>query len=242
MDFIEWEPFYTKILNRFGFSQEKDEQVAFWLSNVFKEITAAEKREQDETRIILKSKISRRPVVVCGNAPSLEKEYTAFLEEKSRGDEIYIAADGAASVLLYNGRIPDIIVTDLDGKHPNDAIKEIEAVDKGALLLVHAHGDNSDKLEKYLPAFSDKINKNAVIPTCQCRPPEYLFNFGGFTDGDRCVFLADAFDAASVILLGFDFDDPEVLPLKKKKLECAEKLIQFIRRKNPEKIKFFSEL
>lgn len=242
MDFIEWEPFYRKILSRFGFSKEKDEQVALWLSGVFKIIYGPENREPDETLSALKSKISRKPVVVCGNAPSLEKEYTAFLKEKSSGDEIYIAADGAAAVLLHNGRVPDIIVTDLDGKHPNDAIKEIEAVDKGALLLIHAHGDNLDKLEKYLPAFSDKFNKNTVIPTCQCRSPECVFNFGGFTDGDRCVFLADAFDAASVVLIGFDFNDPEVLPLKKKKLECAEKLIQIVRRKNPEKIKFFPEL
>jgi uncharacterized Rossmann fold enzyme len=96
-------------------------------------------------------------------------------------------------------------------------------------------------LEKYLPAFLDKIKENAVIPTCQCRPPEYLFNFGGFTDGDRCLFLADAFDAASVILIGFDFDDPDVPPLKKEKLKCAEKLIEIVRQKN-KNIRFFSKL
>lgn len=240
MDFIEWEPLYITILNRFGFSKEKDEQTALWLSNEFKKRSAPEKQKQDEILLILKSKISRRRVIVCGNAPSLKKEYAAFVKEKSRGDEVYIAADGAASVLLQNGRVPDMIVTDLDGKHPNDAIKEIEAVDKGALLLIHAHGDNSDKLEKYLPAFSDKINQNAVIPTCQCRPPEYTFNFGGFTDGDRCVFLADAFEAASVTLIGFDFNDPDVSPLKKKKLECAEELIRRVQQKNG-KIKFFPE-
>ncbi|MBZ3934852.1 6-hydroxymethylpterin diphosphokinase MptE-like protein [Methanimicrococcus blatticola] len=243
MNFTEWESYYTEILNKFGFPKEKDEKTALWLSNEFKKVCSLENRN-DKIFSILEEKISRRPVVVCGNAPSLEKEYIAFLKEKSRGNEIYIAADGAATVLLQNNRIPDIIVTDLDGKHPNDAIKEIEAVDKGALLLVHAHGDNLDKLEKYLPAFSDKINQNTIIPTCQCRPPDYLLNFGGFTDGDRCVFLADAFNAASVVLIGFDFKDPSVLPLKKKKLECAEKLIQLIREKeqNPEKIRFYSEL
>ncbi|MDR2943659.1 MAG: DUF115 domain-containing protein [Methanosarcinales archaeon] len=239
MDFIDWEPHYTKILNTFGFSQEKDEQTALWLSNEFNKISGSEKRERNETLSSLKYKISRQKIVVCGNAPSLEKEYS--LLSKS-GDEIYIAADGAASVLLQNGRVPEIIVTDLDGKHSGDAMTEIEAADKGAMLLIHAHGDNFDKLEKYLPALSDKIKKNAVVPTCQCRPLENLFNFGGFTDGDRCVFLADAFDAASVILIGFDFNDFDATPLKKKKLKCAEKLIQILRRKNPGKIKFTEEI
>ena len=30
-------------------------------------------------------------------------------------------------------------------------------------------------------------------------------NFGGFTDGDRCVFLANHFKANKIILLGMDF-------------------------------------
>jgi len=94
--------------------------------------------------------------VVCGNAPSLEKEFIAYSKQKRLGD-LFIAADGAASVLIKCGRVPDIIVTDLDGSHPNDAIKEIEASDRGALLLIHAHGDNIDILEKYLPSMIENI-------------------------------------------------------------------------------------
>ena len=32
-----------------------------------------------------------------------------------------------------------------------------------------------------------------------------VHNFGGFTDGDRCVFLANHFKAKKIILLGMDF-------------------------------------
>ncbi|WNY28485.1 hypothetical protein MmiEs2_06730 [Methanimicrococcus stummii] len=241
MDYTNWEPFYQIILNRFGFSEKSDIKTAEWFSDVLTALHFSEKTEDDSIKE-LKNKIAGKNIVVCGNAPSLNDEYLQFQNQKNTtGDEIYIAADGAASVLLKNRKVPDIIVTDLDGKHQNDAIKEIEATDKGALLLIHAHGDNLDKLEKYLPAFSDKIKENAVVPTCQCRPPKKLHNFGGFTDGDRCVFLADEFGAASVTLIGFDFNDPDVSPMKKKKLQCAEKLIQMIREQNS-KIRFFSEI
>ena len=32
-----------------------------------------------------------------------------------------------------------------------------------------------------------------------------IHNFGGFTDGDRCVFLANRFKAKKIILFGMDF-------------------------------------
>ncbi|MDL2261088.1 DUF115 domain-containing protein [Methanimicrococcus sp. OttesenSCG-928-J09] len=242
MNFETWSPFYQTILNRFEFSEEKDVKTTVWLSKVTENIKTTSVGESIESiKSILNAVIQGKRIVICGNAPSLESEFLTYLNEYGTENEIYIAADGAATVLLKTGKVPDIIVTDLDGRHPNDAIKEIEAADKGALLLIHAHGDNLDKLEKYLPAFSDKIEKNKAIPTCQCRPTDYVYNFGGFTDGDRCVFLADEFGAESMILLGFDFDDPDVSPLKKKKLECAKQLIQMIQKKNSG-IKFFDEI
>jgi len=188
----------------------------------------------------LESKIGGRSVVVCGNAPSLKKEFLLYSKQKC-SEDLFIAADGAASVLIKCGRIPDIIVTDLDGNHPNDAIKEIEATDRGALLLIHAHGDNISILEKYMPSMIENIKKGTVFPTCQCRPPIGLLNFGGFTDGDRCVFLAGSFQASKIMLMGFDFNDRNVTDLKKKKLECAKKLIQLLASENPGKIRYFSD-
>jgi len=32
MDFEKWEPLYLKILSRFGFTPDKDEKVALWMS------------------------------------------------------------------------------------------------------------------------------------------------------------------------------------------------------------------
>ncbi|MDQ1282410.1 MAG: 2-amino-4-hydroxy-6-hydroxymethyldihydropteridine diphosphokinase, partial [Euryarchaeota archaeon] len=105
--------------------------------------------------------------------------------------------------------------TDLDG--PFAAI--LEANRKGAILAVHAHGDNLDALSIYVP----KLER--IIGTVQCRPRPGLYNFGGFTDGDRSVFLARELGASEVDLLGFDFDDNSVTPRKKKKLAWAKRLI-----------------
>jgi hypothetical protein len=43
------------------------------------------------------------------------------------------------------------------------------------------------------------------IGTTEGKPFGNIRNFGGFTDGDRCVFLAKYFGAKSIILFGMDF-------------------------------------
>jgi len=64
-----------------------------------------------------------------------------------------------------------------------------------------------------------------VIGTTQSRPTNGLYNFGGFTDGDRAVFLAKHLDALKIILIGFDFEDESVTLRKHKKLIWAKRLI-----------------
>jgi len=53
-----------------------------------------------------------------------------------------------------------------------------------------------------------------------------LRNYGGFTDGDRAVCIAEHFGAARVTLAGFDFDNPiPDTPSKLRKLAWARKII-----------------
>jgi hypothetical protein len=204
MQFASWEPIYQSILQDFGFSQDRDEEAAMLLAELL--------RGREPLLCAAKAKVAGHKVVVCGNAPSLDRE----LEGLQKRDAIFIAADGATVVLLRHRIVPDIVVTDLDGPFP--AI--IEANLKGSIMVVHAHGDNLDALNRYVP----KLDK--IIGTVQCRPPPGLYNFGGFTDGDRCVFLAQELCATSIKLVGFDFDDESVTPRKKRKLTWAKKLIE----------------
>ena len=85
-------------------------------------------------------------------------------------------------------------MTDLDGDE--DAIKKISKTK--SIFVIHAHGDNIEKLQMV------KKMKNC-IGTTQTNPFNKVQNFGGFTDGDRGVFLASYFNAKKIILFGMDF-------------------------------------
>ena len=108
---------------------------------------------------------------------------------------IKIAADSSIKPLLENGIIPEIIISDLDGDE-----KSLKKVSKKSIFVIHAHGDNMNKLE-----FSKKIKK--CIGTTQSNPFDKIQNFGGFTDGDRGVFFASHFEAKKIILFGMDFGE-----------------------------------
>ena len=206
MQFESWEPLYLAILEDFGFSRQRDEVAAELLRELLL------KRESPLSAAV--ELLWGKRAIVCGNAPGLSRQ----LEEIKNGqveDAVFLAADGATAPLMEHGILPAIVVTDLDGPFP--AI--LKANKLGSIAVVHAHGDNLDALKRYVPLL------DRVMGTVQCRPPEGLYNFGGFTDGDRAVFLAKEMGAASIDLLGFDFDDQSVTTRKKKKLAWARKLI-----------------
>lgn len=209
MKFENWEPIYKSILEDMGYDRTKDERAALLLSGML-EIKA---RKKDEVVGInaLRKAIKGKNVLVCGKAPKLADE----LINVDFGKYVIIAADGATSVLMKHGITPDIIVTDLDGNMDDEA----RANKQGAIMVVHAHGDNMEALRKEVPGLKK------VIGTTQSKPLMNVYNFGGFTDGDRCVFLAKEMGASTITLIGFDFKDENVTLLKKKKLMWAEKLI-----------------
>ncbi len=205
MEFKDWEPIYTEILQDFGWSRKKDDEAAKLLSRLL----------SGKTNCVpaLKNKFEGKEVLVCGNALTLSDD----LNRIKTADYLIISADGATSTLLEKGIAPDVIVTDLDGYIPD----EIKANRKGALMVVHAHGDNIEKLDAVR-------NMRNVTGTTQSVPLENIHNFGGLSDGDRCVFLANEFNATSITLAGFDFNDEKVTDTKKKKLKWARRLIGMI--------------
>ena len=199
MDYARWEPIYKEILKEFGFDQKKDDEAAEILSNMIQEDKVTD----------LYNLLEEKDVIICGGAPSLQDEV------KKIKDEVVIAADGATSVLIKNGIIADVIVTDLDG-----VIGDLFYSNRlGSFMVVHAHGDNIKMLKKVVPELTN------VLGTTQSEPFDNIHNFGGFTDGDRCVFIAKSFNARTIKLIGFDFDDRSVNESKKKKLNWAHKLI-----------------
>jgi len=196
MKWDHWKSFYLQILSKMEYDMEKDREAALLLRELLLE---------NENYILtenIKERIGER-VYVFGAGPSLEKK----LERREFGGTL-ISSDGATSALLENGIVPHIIVTDLDGNFED--IKRANGL--GAYVVVHAHGDNIDKLKHYVPKLKN------VLGTCQTEPLDIIYNFGGFTDGDRAVFLAEGLGAKEIFLIGFDFG--EIVGKWKNGLSC----------------------
>ena len=201
MEFETWEPFYEEIRKDFGFSREKDEAVAVELDKLL-----GGNRVPDSS---LRKIIRGKEVTVAGNGPNLEEEIG-----EARG--VLLTADEATSVARGKGLVPAILVTDLDG----DVADQVKANAEGTIAVIHGHGDNGPAVREWAPRFS-----GATVATTQSRPLGGLRNFGGFTDGDRAVFLADHFGAARIQLVGFDFERPNTKDVdrrtKQRKLDWA---------------------
>jgi uncharacterized Rossmann fold enzyme len=215
--FVDWFPYYQGIRAEFGYSSEKDQEAARMLSEM------AKKKAVDPR--ILERKIKGKNVIVIGAGSGLEDERATKYIKKNKGF-VTIAADGAVQFLLENKIKPDIVVTDLDG----DPASLQKAEKSGATMVVHAHGDNTDLLKKMVPKFKK------IIATTQVMPLDNVYNFGGFTDGDRCVFLADEFGAKKIVLLGMELDSPGKYSkkrvknpeLKKQKMQAGRRLLEML--------------
>lgn len=215
MDYAEWQILYKNILKDFGFSEEGDIKAARILNDIVEPLPLE----------VLEEKIAGKKACVYGSGQSLEE-----VEDFPRCTRI--AANGATSYLLGKGVVPEVVVTDLDGR-----IEDLyKANREGSIMVIHAHGDNIDKIRAHAQRFS------RAIPTCQCMPFGKLQNFGGFTDGDRAVFLAVHFKAKETVLYGMDFEGvgrysfSRDTPRKRKKLKWGKKLIDYLRTKSNVKI------
>ena len=206
-----WKKRYLLILKELDYSQKKDKESAIILDSILKKTNTDEK--------ILKL-IEGKTVFVIGSGPSLSN---AIPRLKKLKKSIKIAADSSLKPLVDNGIIPDIVVTDLDGDE--NTIKKIAKTK--SIFVIHAHGDNIEKLE-----LVKKIRN--CIGTTQSNPFNKIQNFGGFTDGDRGVFLANYFGAKKIILFGMDFGNrigkfsntkKSDRKIKLKKLEIGENLL-----------------
>lgn len=216
MQFVTWFPYYQDIRKKMGYSTEEDQKAAYVLSNLIK------RKFLDPS--ILNKKIRDKRVLAIGAGPNLELHISFIKKNRSF---VKIVADGAVKFLIENNIKPDIVVTDLDGD-PGSLIK---AEKLGAIIVIHAHGDNVDLMKKYIPKF------RKIIGTTQVMPIKHVYNFGGFTDGDRCVFLAEEFGAKDIVLVGMLFDgnigkySKQIIgdvKIKREKLQIAKRLLQIL--------------
>ena len=226
MEFGLWEKYYIEILDDFGFSREGDEESAKLLDEILS--TEGCLTLNDLGEIVGFSD----KYIVFGAGPSIKEHISMLKENYDLKDYVLVAADGATTAMIEQKIVPDIVATDLDGNIDDILLANL----RGANIVIHAHGDNIERIASLTSFF------NNVLGTTQAQPIGNLYNFGGFTDGDRAIFLAVALGASEITLAGMDFGDivtkysrpnisnalEEADDFKKKKLRYAEKFTNWV--------------
>ena len=213
-----WKTKFIEIRKEFGYKEVDDILSAKKLNLLIKN-KFFKKQFQDL--------ISDKTVFIIGAGPSLSKSLVYIKKCKN---VTKIVADGAVRALLEKDIKPDILVTDLDGD-----LKSIKKIGRTKIpIVVHAHGDNYNELD-IVKEFSK------VVGTTQTKPFGNIENFGGFTDGDRCVFIAEFFNAKKIVLVGMDFGQEigkyskhKVINRKTKikKLKCGKRILEWFATKS----------
>ncbi|MBP2143608.1 putative Rossmann fold enzyme [Methanococcus voltae] len=232
MDGITWNSCYHRIMDDLGFDKQKDLESTQLLNNLL------EKHDNKYNINNLEDIIQNNEVYVFGAGPSINKHTKKFNNLKNLENDnedsnsnnnnnnnnnnkyVIISADGATKALLEDNIRPDIIITDLDG-HMNEII---DCSKKGTIVVVHAHGDNGENVKKYLGQLKNVIGSSQVPDVSKFKN---IINYGGFTDGDRCIFLANEFKPSKIILCGMDFGTKVTnysRPNLKNKIENADEI------------------
>jgi len=213
-----WNAKYLEILKEFGYDQKQDFESAWLLNSILKKQVTLSK---------LKKIISGKTVFVIGAGPSLLSSIPTLKKFKKIPK---IVADNVTQKLIENRIKPNIVITDLDGDE-----KFLRKIGKTkTIIITHAHSDNIAKLHL-------AENFTNCLGTTQTKSFGKMHNFGGFTDGDRCVFLAKHFRAKNIVLFGMDFGKTigrysktkvRDRRIKIKKLRRGKKLLEWLASKN----------
>ena len=143
------------------------------------------------------------PCLIAGGGPSLKQDLTSCMDFNLLKSTTIIAVDGAVKLFYEQGIIPDILVSDLDG----DWLSIQWAILNNCKVLIHAHGDNQKLIDDFFKQNEGIENRDNLWGTTQSFFESELLNFGGFTDGDRAIFLAFHFQSPLICLIGFDFGE-----------------------------------
>lgn len=197
----QFKSWYIKIIKTLNFDEKEDKRARDILLNILKK-----KDPNWNSQLILqlfKQEIHQKPsILIYGCGPSLEQSIEKILKRR-RPDFfekfINLAADGASRLLSEKNIPVNGIFSDLDGITK----KEFEY---GNFVIIHAHGDNIEKLRQFR---SNIIAKENIICTTQVEPINGILNPGGFTDGDRILYFIKnlVLPHQKIFLFGMDFHD-----------------------------------
>ncbi|MHA1792504.1 MAG: 6-hydroxymethylpterin diphosphokinase MptE-like protein [Promethearchaeota archaeon] len=195
---------------------------------------------------MIEEKNKRALIIAPG--PTLEENILELMRKRNDylSRSVLISVDGATNFLVKNEIDPDVIVTDLDGL-TTKKIPDLAANEK-SLIIIHAHGNNIHALKKL---FNELQPGKNIIFTTQVLPTSNVYNWGGFTDGDRAVFCSLVLGFKEVLLVSMDLKSDRVgmyskidkfknlkkdiilsdLPIKKMKMQVATSILKWLMEK-----------
>lgn len=247
MDFVPFRPFFHEIAQEFGFNSEKEILARdFFHRNL---------SSTDPKALITRISETVKNRVVCffgagANLIAHLKKLSPILKEK-RQHFFLVTADGSSNALMENNIIPDMVVSDFDGL----TVSQMKSLAENRVILcLLAHGDNYQLIDDYLSILKPEFS---VIGTTQAPAHYPIINPGGFTDGDRGVFLLHHLVPLDkpFFLFGYDFEgkigsyskpsylqDMPLNPVKRKKLQICRRLLALISKKWHRTIRLFDEI
>ena len=173
-------------------------------------------RAEDERAARIMSELGRGKLMDKSVLRILEGKDVAIIGGAYNGETIKESTRiTAGKAIMRVDFTPDIHVTDME--EDDSILAKLET--EGCILVLHAHGDNIHRIKSVIP----KLKK--FVGTTQSIPFDRVYNFGGFTDGDRAAVIAKRFGAKKIKLYGFDFEKADD-DIKMKKLRWAKKILE----------------
>ena len=192
-------------------------------------------REKNLCDIIEQINATDKKIIIIG-AAATPLEIIKILNDNS----FFVLADGAGAVFstLDNKLEKEAWARSLCVISDGDGGKGlIQAIDKGIPLILHAHGDNVPSWTDIVDYILSKNIEMKIVLTHQLpRRIDGMYNFGGFTDGDRAVCFIHSIGVPKerIVMAGTRTDivgqwsgitDKK---LKLSKLKWMEKVLQII--------------
>lgn len=228
-----------EIRNFFGWNLSDDlhstEKLLYKIDNSNVNSWKISKREKNLCDIIEQMNSTDKKIVIIG-AAATSLEIIKIL----KNNNFFVLADGAGAVFstLDDKSKEEAWARSLCVISDGDGGKGLtQAIQKEIPLILHAHGDNVPSWTKIIDyILSNDIEMKIVLTHQLPKKIDGMYNFGGFTDGDRAVCFVHSIGVPKerIVMIGTRTDivgkwsgitDKE---LKLSKLKWMEKVLQII--------------
>ena len=186
----------SEVREAFGWSEDDDVESAELLQQSLAKHSLWSPVMRELTLTRLRNELVNAERVVLLGAAVEPSELQRFEDTQV----VFVAADGAVGVLEVYDRLA-CVVSDFDGAEHLD-----RAAEAGQTIVAHAHGDNINRWSGILQRWQEHSSPPSLILSHQVtKELTGVYNFGGFTDGDRalCFVLSMGVVPENIELIGF---------------------------------------